>query len=469
MTAVGKRLSMPLLLLFSGYYYYAYLFFNRLFFSVEQAGRFHPIFIQVAIAAAAVGIYIIVRHFAKSLDFRPTVLTCIVTAALLLGGIGIDFVGLTAHESVVTAFQTGACLLFGAGFVLYALMWTRMYERLHFSTMMVTMAGALVISTVVRALSYVEVYGKIVPAVIFCAIMGISLLMLYRAARIAPSDIWRIDMNQTQPFQPLNREFIPRLWMPLVAMACVGFGVGLSWGESAALSYEVPTSVIAVVLLFSLIVFFAKFGKGDVKSYSTFYAIAFPISTLLLLASLLLSDTSELGSFDWILSFVYYCALAVFEVCSITALITISQVNGVSSASAILARFGVYGVAVTIGKMVSFAVDATAVDGILGVVLMLYIGWNVVVLAKDQILDSRETALPVPEAISENIGDTFGLTKREREVLTHLIEGRTYEGIGRALFISASTVKTHVKHIYKKMGIQTRDEMINLIFGSRSQ
>jgi predicted ATPase/DNA-binding CsgD family transcriptional regulator len=49
-----------------------------------------------------------------------------------------------------------------------------------------------------------------------------------------------------------------------------------------------------------------------------------------------------------------------------------------------------------------------------------------------------------------------GLTDREVQVLHLLAHGKTTKEIGRALFISPSTVHTHTRHIYEKIGVTTR-------------
>jgi DNA-binding CsgD family transcriptional regulator/tetratricopeptide (TPR) repeat protein len=51
-----------------------------------------------------------------------------------------------------------------------------------------------------------------------------------------------------------------------------------------------------------------------------------------------------------------------------------------------------------------------------------------------------------------------GLTPREREVLQHLVEGRTNRQIARALFISEKTASVHVSNIMSKLGAANRSE-----------
>lgn len=58
--------------------------------------------------------------------------------------------------------------------------------------------------------------------------------------------------------------------------------------------------------------------------------------------------------------------------------------------------------------------------------------------------------------------ETFSLTKREAEVLEYLVRGRSLPYIADALFVTTGTVKTHVKHIYRKCAVGTRQELLDL-------
>jgi DNA-binding CsgD family transcriptional regulator len=54
-----------------------------------------------------------------------------------------------------------------------------------------------------------------------------------------------------------------------------------------------------------------------------------------------------------------------------------------------------------------------------------------------------------------------GLTSRETEVFLLLAKGRNNEVISRELVISQHTSKTHIYHIYKKLGVGTQQELID--------
>jgi DNA-binding NarL/FixJ family response regulator len=52
------------------------------------------------------------------------------------------------------------------------------------------------------------------------------------------------------------------------------------------------------------------------------------------------------------------------------------------------------------------------------------------------------------------------LTEREREVLREIAIGRTDKEVARSLAIALSTVKTHVRSILDKLGVDSRTQAV---------
>ena len=63
----------------------------------------------------------------------------------------------------------------------------------------------------------------------------------------------------------------------------------------------------------------------------------------------------------------------------------------------------------------------------------------------------------------ERLSSHYGLTAREREVLELFSAGRSTPFIADAFCISTSTVKSHVRHIYEKCDVHSRDDLIDLL------
>lgn len=59
-------------------------------------------------------------------------------------------------------------------------------------------------------------------------------------------------------------------------------------------------------------------------------------------------------------------------------------------------------------------------------------------------------------AVSESEAAAVRLTTTEARVISLLAEGKTNRDIARDMFISINTVKTHVRAIFQKLGVNTR-------------
>lgn len=61
------------------------------------------------------------------------------------------------------------------------------------------------------------------------------------------------------------------------------------------------------------------------------------------------------------------------------------------------------------------------------------------------------------------VGEKYELSERQQEVLALMAQGRNAKYIENALTISLSTVQTHIRNIYRKLGVHSRQELLDLI------
>lgn len=63
----------------------------------------------------------------------------------------------------------------------------------------------------------------------------------------------------------------------------------------------------------------------------------------------------------------------------------------------------------------------------------------------------------------DQLAGEWGLTQREKEVFALLAVGRTQPWIAKNLTISESTVNTHVRHLYAKAGVSSRQDLLDFV------
>ena len=73
---------------------------------------------------------------------------------------------------------------------------------------------------------------------------------------------------------------------------------------------------------------------------------------------------------------------------------------------------------------------------------------------------ARNVVSALQEAGSETPAGVGLLTEREREILAYAASGRGNKDIADQLCVSLDTVKTHLHHIYRKLGVSGRVEAV---------
>lgn len=79
---------------------------------------------------------------------------------------------------------------------------------------------------------------------------------------------------------------------------------------------------------------------------------------------------------------------------------------------------------------------------------------------------SEECGCRRGDAVAEalfDISEQYKLSAREKEILGYLGRGRSVPYMREAMTISKSTIETHIKHIYAKTGVHSKQELLDLI------
>ena len=70
------------------------------------------------------------------------------------------------------------------------------------------------------------------------------------------------------------------------------------------------------------------------------------------------------------------------------------------------------------------------------------------------------THFNAPDAPSEDTKVDSGLTMREQEIIVGLVDGLSYKMIADRMDISIDTARAHIRNIYKKLHVNSKDEVI---------
>lgn len=76
--------------------------------------------------------------------------------------------------------------------------------------------------------------------------------------------------------------------------------------------------------------------------------------------------------------------------------------------------------------------------------------------------ESAPAAFSIDDRLEE-MSEEYGLTNRELDILRLIYRGMSNNEIAEELFISKSTVKSHIYNIFRKANVKSRSEIILLI------
>jgi DNA-binding CsgD family transcriptional regulator len=93
--------------------------------------------------------------------------------------------------------------------------------------------------------------------------------------------------------------------------------------------------------------------------------------------------------------------------------------------------------------------------------------WGIVVAKVLLHYLSRIGTVPVSGHVDDTFIAKYKISKREKEVLALILEGFTNKEIGEKLFISFTTARTHVSHIFEKTNVKSRIELVSKVLAEK--
>ena len=388
----------------------------------------------------------------------------IVSLCLLLFSTSCVLLG-AAFPSCPGVLCTAGAIAGGAGIAIILILWSELYGclnplrvALYYSASIV--AAALIVYTMKGFMfPWFAVYLFVLPVV--------TIVSVGAAFRSIPS------AERTR--MPVARVAFP--WKLVLWMAIFSFAFGLVQQQLTTSAFGPHSS--PGTLFVGLLVFLGVAMRKGKFDFSVIYRVALPLMVGAFLV------IPAIGNFNNLVT--AFFVSGAYTACSILVMIIMSNM---------CYRYGIaalwlFGIERAV-RMAFNGAGRTAHDFLLGmpfgvdasfalpaVVIILVVVGTMVLLSERSLTDtwgmSVEDAEPhrlerfarsdIIEGRSHELARDFGLTLREEEILAQLAQRKRNHEIASELFISEQTVKTHVRNLYRKLGIHSRDELYALFDG----
>ena len=373
-----------------------------------------------------------------------------------------------------TAAQTSTALLpcggalFGVGAAIALLSWGTLFVNLLPQDTLFHVTLALTVGTLVYVLT-----DRFLPVALilpmFCVLIVISTIPLLMAARrlVLPSAEEEVHVTM----RAASSSFWKILWKPLFGALIAAFIVGLIWNP-------VPSQETTIRLTKTVWRFFTGpaiaavcvlgFLYRSPKQFAlhTIQEVFLPLSILLLMVIPFI-DKSNLRVM-MVTDVINEFAFAIVILVTCTSIAAAVRTTGLAPQVVIPTSFALLALATLLGTFVIVPLGTTCknicliITAIYLIVLLLSYA-----LEDRDISDRREVQRDMVERYLQErcaeLSKRYGLSSREQEVLLYLSRGYSQVYIARELYISENTIRTHTRHIYTKMGVDSREQLLQLI------
>lgn len=359
----------------------------------------------------------------------------------------------------------------GACSALLFLMWNELFCRLSIRDVSICYAGAYLVSVIVQALM------SLIPlwAAFGCTLLGAvtSVMLLKRAMKHSPAESELRD--------PAQRWSFP--WRPLVmavAYTFVAFLLRQLLGDDGGPFAWIGGGVVSLVCLVGCILFFDRQFDASVFEFA---AMPLIVAGLLLYcwqgesAKELVIFLADAGN----VSFRIFILVVLCNICFRYGVPSLWLFAIVRIAMMLAEGFGLELIIWSSHAGVAFGDDDTVALPLCYLMVLVLVvisapiqqthrlgntSWYIVPKNREThaeqlrgVIGNREITLWQTSQASR----LYGLTRREEEVLACLAEGMNRAQIQDELVLSESTVRTHLRHIYAKLDVHTKEDAISAV------
>lgn len=370
---------------------------------------------------------------------------------------------------------------FGIGLVVLGTAWGACFSKLDPENILFNSACSLALTGILHFLG--SFFALSLGGIIYIFVLVLSSTVLLVSAQVSKPTLIDEEFDDalaTESFKAKIKTARTALWMPLVG-ACLGcFIFGLTWdpvisGEPHRLLLPDELHVWKQLLgpiLASIPVGIIVLKRPDSSALRILNQAIYPIAVALLLAlPTVISENVFLSAFSEILQQASF-AIIVLSVWSSMA--SVSKSSSLKPGLIFSFCFALFALSFGIGMHLIYFIGT---DGrtICLVLLTIYLALIAVSFALANRNEKRgRLSLNETTALQSNsknyiqqrcddLSKEYLLSPREKEVLYYLGRGYNHGYIASKLYISENTVRTHVRHIYTKLDITSREELIELI------
>jgi DNA-binding CsgD family transcriptional regulator len=399
---------------------------------------------------------------------------------LLLVGSALTLLGL--QPSGLIAFFIIGCLLCGFGNAPILLEYGKLYSsvsvKLSMRALPISLAVAILLFMIIASLNNVTAAA----VMIVLPLLGALLLRWARFDSPAKTTSNSDPTNRTARSNAANQESTPRFtkWKISINTAIYWLASGVMWTLSIAYFTNNAEqrsafflAVTAIVTLTALILVVATYVYR--KNIAFIFWAFVPLAIIGISIVAVLDSDIQLFAFALILA-----ARLIAETVLITHFAAINRKKGIPSSVLYAPGFAILStgelVGILIGLLITPLQDTPFTMILLVVINLLVISliYGIIrvnsTLQRNEIKSLKEAALSKAASMTVDklessaavMAMKYSLSTREKEILGFLLSGRDAPTIAERLLISPSTVQTHVKHIYEKTGVHSRQELHDL-------